>query len=207
MTRPVISIVNYGVANVGSMLNMMRKLSIEAQTIATPEEIRRAEKIILPGVGAFDHGMKTLVDMGLAEPLRERVVKDRIPLLGVCLGMQMLGRGSEEGTAAGLGVVQGYSKRFVPNGSAAIRIPHMGWSELAIRTRGGLMQDLEAARFYFVHSYHFVCDDPSDELASARYGIDFTAAVHRSNVWGVQFHPEKSHRFGMTLLRNFAALE
>ena len=202
----MISIVNYGVSNIGSMLNMMRKLGIEAQTISTPEEIGRATKIILPGIGAFDHGMKTLLDLGLAEPIRERVLKDRVPLLGVCLGMQMLGRGSEEGSLAGLGLIEGHCKRFVPNGNAAIRIPHMGWNELVIRENGGLMEGLAGARFYFVHSYHFVCDDPSDELAGAQYGIDFTAAVHRSNVWGVQFHPEKSHRFGMALLRNFAHL-
>jgi imidazole glycerol-phosphate synthase subunit HisH len=201
----MISIVNYGVSNIGSMLNMMKKLGVEAQTISTPDEIRRAGKIILPGVGAFDHGMKTILDLGLAEPLKERV-REGIPFLGVCLGMQMLGRGSDEGSVAGLGLIGGYCKRFVPNGSASIRIPHMGWSELAIRQNGGLMEGLERARFYFVHSYYFVCDDPSDELAIAQYGIDFTAAVHRSNVWGVQFHPEKSHRFGMTLLRNFAAL-
>jgi len=202
----MISIVNYGVSNVGSMLNMMKKLGIDAKTISTPEEIRSAEKIILPGIGAFDHGMQTILEMGLAAPLKERVINDRVPLLGVCLGMQMLGRGSDEGTVPGLGLIDGYCKRFVPNGSASIRIPHMGWNELAIRNRAGLMEGLDGARFYFVHSYHFVCDDPADELASAQYGIDFTAAIHRSNVWGVQFHPEKSHRFGMALLRNFAAL-
>jgi imidazole glycerol-phosphate synthase subunit HisH len=199
----MISIVNYGVSNIGSMLNMMKRLGIEARTISTADEIRHAEKIILPGVGAFDHGMKTILDMGLVGPLKERV-RDGVPLLGVCLGMQMLGRGSDEGTTAGLGLIDGYCRRFVPNGSAAIRIPHMGWSELAIRNSSGLLEGLESARFYFVHSYYFVCNDPSDELASAQYGIDFTAAVHRGNVWGVQFHPEKSHRFGMALLRNFA---
>jgi glutamine amidotransferase len=201
----MISIVNYGVSNIGSMLNMMKKLGVEAETISTPVEIERAEKIILPGVGAFDHGMKTILEMGLAEPLKNRV-RDGVPLLGVCLGMQMLGRGSDEGTAAGLGLIGGSCKRFTPNGAAAIRIPHMGWSELLIRQHDGLMAGLENPRFYFVHSYYFVCDDPSDELARANYGIDFTAAVHRGNVWGVQFHPEKSHRFGMTLLKNFAAL-
>jgi imidazole glycerol-phosphate synthase subunit HisH len=198
-----ISIVNYGVANVGSMLNMMRKLGIPAEAISTPDEVARAEKIILPGIGAFDHGMKALTNLGLTEPLRRRVLDDRMPLLGVCLGMQMLGNGSEEGTLRGLDLIGGQCRRFQANG---IRVPHMGWNELAIRRPGGLLQGLDEARFYFVHSYHFVCDDAQDELAMSHYGIDFTAAVNRGRVWGVQFHPEKSHRFGMALLRNFVAL-
>jgi len=201
----MISIVNYGVSNVGSMLNMMRKLGVPAETISTPEEIERAEKIILPGIGAFDHGMKALMEMNLAEPLKVRV-RAGVPLLGVCLGMQMLATGSEEGSLTGLGLIEGRCMRFFPDGQARIRIPHMGWNELAVRRECSLLEGLQRARFYFVHSYHFVCHDPSDELASSRYGIDFTAAVQRGNVWGVQFHPEKSHRFGMALLKNFAAL-
>ena len=201
----MISIVNYGVSNVGSMLNMMRKLGIPAKAISTPGEVERASKIILPGVGAFDHGMRALMEMKLDGPLRERALNG-VPLLGVCLGMQMLARGSEEGTVGGLGLVEGRCVRFQPNGNEAFRVPHMGWNELSIRAQSGLLKDLDGARFYFVHSFYLVCDDPADELASAHYGVDFTAALHRQNVWGVQFHPEKSHRFGMTLLRNFASL-
>lgn len=201
----MISVVNYGVSNVGSMLNMMKKIGIEAQSISTPQEIARATKIILPGVGAFDHGMKTLSDLGLTEPIKNRV-REGIPLLGVCLGMQMLGTGSEEGRVAGMGLIQGRCVRFHADGANGIRIPHMGWNELVPRHESALLDGLDRARFYFVHSYHFVCDNTSDELASSRYGVDFTAAVHRDNVWGVQFHPEKSHRFGMTLLKNFAAV-
>ena len=118
----------------------------------------------------------------------------------------MLGTGSEEGHVAGLGLVDGRCVKFQADGQAGIRIPHMGWSELTIRTGSALLQGLEHPRFYFVHSYHFVCAVPDDVLASAHYGVDFTAAVHRGNVWGVQFHPEKSHRFGMGLLKNFAQL-
>ena len=201
----MISVVNYGVSNVGSMLNMMKKLGIDAEAVSTPDEVSRATKIILPGVGAFDHGMATLSDLGLAEPIKNRV-RQGVPLLGVCLGMQMLGAGSEEGQVAGLGLIEGRCVRFHPDAQNGIRIPHMGWNELVPRKQSSLLEGLDKARFYFVHSYYFVCDHGGDELASSRYGIDFTAAVHRDNVWGVQFHPEKSHRFGMMLLKNFAAL-
>jgi glutamine amidotransferase len=201
----MISIVNYGVANVGSMLNMMKKIGVPAQLISHPDEIARADKIVLPGIGAFDHGMRVLTDLGLAAPLKDRV-RQGIPLLGVCLGMQMLGEGSDEGALAGLGLIPGRSVRFESDAAAGIRIPHMGWSELAPRREDTLLRGLDRPRFYFVHSYHFVCSNPADELARARYGVEFTAAIHHGNVWGVQFHPEKSHRFGMGLLRNFAAL-
>lgn len=204
--EPMISIINYGVSNVGSMLNMMAKLGVRAEAISTPEQVAKAEKIILPGIGAFDHGMQVLDDAGLTEAIKQRVARDRVPLLGVCLGMQMLGNGSEEGSRPGLGLIEGRCRRFQFNGDGSLRIPHMGWSELDVRCPNGLVESHERPRFYFVHSYHFVCADPADCFATARYGIDFTAAVHRDNVWGVQFHPEKSHRFGMALLRNFAAL-
>jgi imidazole glycerol-phosphate synthase subunit HisH len=202
----MISIINYGVSNVGSMLNMMKKLGLPAEVISTPEGVESAAKIILPGIGAFDHGMAALNDLGLSEPLRRRVLRDSVPLLGVCLGMQMLGRGSEEGTSSGLGLLEGHCSRFRSSADAPVRVPHMGWNELDIFHRDPLLEGLEGSRFYFVHSYHFVCDDPADALAGARHGTMFTAAVHRANVWGVQFHPEKSHRFGMTLLRNFGAI-
>ena len=201
-----ISIIKYGVANVGSMLNMMKKIGVDAETVSSPEDIARARKIILPGIGAFDQGMTALIEAGLAEPLRRRVIQDRIPLMGVCLGMQMLGKGSEEGTVSGLGLIDGFCKRLRSNGNDSIRIPHMGWNELTLCRDGGLFEGLAGSRFYFVHSYHLVCTDAGDELARTHYGDDFTAAVNRGNVWGVQFHPEKSHRFGMALLRNFAAL-
>jgi glutamine amidotransferase len=202
----MISIVNYGVSNIGSMLNMMKKIGFPAQVVSTPAEIERADKIILPGVGAFDHGMLALMELGLVIPLKKRIVQDRVPILGVCLGMQLLAKGSEEGVLGGLDLIDGYCIRFQSNGDTSIRIPHMGWNELTIRRESALLERLEGARFYFVHSYHFVCTSQANVLATAYYGNEFTAAVQCNNVWGVQFHPEKSHRFGMTLLSNFARL-
>ncbi|HXG72261.1 MAG TPA: imidazole glycerol phosphate synthase subunit HisH [Gemmatimonadaceae bacterium] len=202
----MISVVSYGVGNVGSIFSMLRKIGVPAIAASTPDDIAKAERIILPGVGAFDHGMAMLAEHSLIEPLRERAGAG-IPLLGICLGMQLLGRASEEGIVAGLGVMDAHSVRFLPGGERPLKIPHMGWSELTIRRQSPLLDGFEdQARFYFVHSYHYVCDRSEDVLATAPYGIDFTAVVQRDNVWGAQFHPEKSHRFGMTLLRNFARL-
>ena len=204
--RPVISVVTYGVGNVGSIFNMFRKIGVAAVAASTPDEIARAEKILLPGVGSFDHGMEMLERAGLGPSLKARVA-DGAPLLGICLGMQLLGIGSEEGQRPGLGLLDAHSVRFQGNGDPTFRVPHMGWNELVQRRASPLFAGFEErARFYFVHSYHLVCVDPSDVLATARYGGDFTAIVQRGNVWGAQFHPEKSHRFGMTLLANFASL-
>jgi glutamine amidotransferase len=203
----MIAVVTYGVSNVGSMFNMLEKIGVPATAASTPDEIARADKIILPGVGAFDHGMSTLVERGLAEALKKRVLRDGIPLLGVCLGMQLLGRGSEEGVLDGLGLVEGRCVRLRSESNSLLKVPHMGWNVLAQSRESPLFDQLDArARFYFVHSYHLVCADSADVLATARYGVEFTAMVQRANVWGAQFHPEKSHRYGMTLLRNFARL-
>ena len=203
----MISVVDYGVANLGSILNMLHKAGAQAEAVSTPDAIARAEKLILPGVGAFDHGMAALSERGLAEALKKRVACASVPLLGICLGMQLLGNSSEEGSLAGLGLIDGRCARFRFGDERPLKVPHMGWNVLAPKRASPLFKGLEEnARFYFVHSYHLVCADASDVLATAHYGIEFTAVVQRGNVWGVQFHPEKSHRFGMTLLRNFAEM-
>lgn len=202
----MISVVNYGVANIGSMLNMLKKIGVAAHPVSTAAEVEKSTKIILPGVGAFDNGMKALNERGLAEAIRNRVAGGTVPLLGVCLGMQMLGEGSEEGTLPGLNLIAGRCVRFRSDDTAPIRIPHMGWNELMIHRQAPIIERLDGARFYFVHSYHLVCRDDADRVASVRYGVEFTAVVERGNVAGVQFHPEKSHRFGMALLKNFAGL-
>lgn len=202
----MISVLNYGVSNVGSMLNMFKKLGVPAEVISTPEEVARAEKIILPGVGAFDHGMSALVGKGLAEAIQKKVIEDRVPLLGVCLGMQLLGTGSEEGSMEGLGLIDARCIRFRSECDPPLRVPHMGWNELEIKKPTLLTDGLLNPRFYFVHSYHLACSRGEDVVASATYAGEFTAIVQRDNVWGVQFHPEKSHRFGMALLNNFARI-
>ncbi len=203
----MISVIDYGVCNLGSMLNMLRKVGAEAQLVSTAAELERAGKLVLPGVGAFDHGIGALRERGLADALCKRVLQDKVPLLGVCLGMQMLGRRSEEGGTEGLGLIDAEVRRFRFAPDSKNKVPHMGWNQLAQRRDGPLLRELAArSRFYFCHSYHLVCADPGDVLATADYGGEFVAALQHENVYGVQFHPEKSHRFGMALLHNFAEL-
>lgn len=202
----MISVVDYGVANLGSMLNMLRKVGADAELVADPEGLALATRIVLPGVGAFDHGMAALRERGLVESLRARALAG-VPVLGVCLGMQMLGLGSEEGAADGLGLLPMRCRRFRLPDDSRLKVPHMGWSTLGARRASPLLDGLGVdARFYFVHSYHAVCDDEQDVLAVSPYGYQFVSVVERGNIRGVQFHPEKSHRYGMALLRNFAGL-
>jgi glutamine amidotransferase len=204
--RGTISVVSYGVCNVGSILNMLKKIGADAEPVSTPDGLRRATKIILPGIGAFDNGVKALRDLALSEPLIERAGAG-VPVLGICLGMQLLGNSSEEGTLPGLGLLTGRCVRLRSSEVPPLRVPHMGWNEITWRADSALLDGLSAeARFYFVHSYHLACAEPRDILATTHYGVEFAAMVHRDNVWGAQFHPEKSHRYGMTLLRNFARL-
>lgn len=201
-----VSILDYGLGNLGSIRNMFRKIGTEAVAVATPEGLLGASKILLPGVGSFDAGMRALEARGLAESLLGRA-RAGIPILGICLGMQLLTRGSEEGTLPGLGLFDARCRRLqVPAGSA-LKVPHMGWAQLTRRKDSRLLRGLdENARFYFVHSFHVVCTDPADVLATSDHGGEFVSMIERGNVMGAQFHPEKSHRFGMQLFRNFAEI-
>jgi imidazole glycerol-phosphate synthase subunit HisH len=199
----VIVVVDYDLCNVGSVLNMLKRIGAEVVSSADPAVIADAEKLILPGVGAFDNAMINLERLQLIEPLHRKVKVDKTPLLGICLGMQLLSRRSEEGTLPGFGWLEADTKRFNLD-AMDLRIPHMGWNELVIARPHPLLDGLDdTPRYYFVHSYHVCCDDPADAIGSAHYGSDFTAVVARGNVMGTQFHPEKSHRFGMQLMRNF----
>ena len=204
----MITIVDYGMGNVGSILNMLKHLGHAACISAQPDDIRHASKLILPGVGAFDAGMSNLAARGLRQALDEAVCERQVPVLGICLGMQLLSRRSEEGLLPGLGWLDAATVRFhFAATDSGPRIPHMGWN-LAIPVRPDpLIAGLEKeARFYFVHSYHLVCSDPADELARTTHGYVFPSIVRRGHIYGTQFHPEQSHRYGMKLLGNFARL-
>jgi glutamine amidotransferase len=202
---PAIVIVDYGLGNLGSVANMLKRGGVPNRQVkisSHPEDVARAEALILPGVGAFDHGMQNLESRGLIEPLRRRVVEEKTPLLGICLGMQLLGRSSEEGERPGLGWLDAETRRFTFEGKEQLAVPHMGWNSTHDEVPV-LFEGLREPRFYFVHSFHLVCRDPSDVAARCTYGVPFTAAVRRGNIYGTQFHPEKSHKLGMQVLQNF----
>jgi glutamine amidotransferase len=202
---PLIAIVDYGMGNLGSIANMLNKVGAESTVTSDPEVIASADKLILPGVGAFDNGMGELTKRGLIPVLQREVVARGKSILGLCLGMQLFTSGSEEGVAAGLGWISGKAIRLAPVlDSATLKVPHMGWSTIQPSRTDPLFAGLDAdARFYFVHSFHVSCAEP-DVLARSVYGGPFVSAIRHRNIAGVQFHPEKSHRFGMQLLRNFA---
>lgn len=202
----MIVVVDYGMGNIGSIANMLRKVGAEAQISSEPGVIGKADKLILPGVGAFDQGMHNLVDRGLIPLLRRKVLEEKTPILGVCLGMQLFAKASEEGRCTGLGWLDATAVRFRPEGTEGkLKVPHMGWNTLEPQSSHPLLEGLEAqARFYFVHSFHLVCTHPSVVLTRTSYGGHFVSAIAQDNILGVQFHPEKSHRFGMQLYRNFA---
>ncbi len=199
-----ITIVSCGLGNVGSVRNMFRQLDCDVVVSADPAEISRADKIILPGVGAFDAGMEALCSLGVDEAVHTAVTRNNAYLLGICLGMQMLVESSEEGHKAGLRFVPGRARRFVPDGD--LRVPHMGWNVVR-PARNSTLLDLgaEEQRFYFVHSYFVECSDPRDVAGLTTYGDEFVSVLERGRVLGVQFHAEKSHRFGMALFRRFIA--
>jgi glutamine amidotransferase len=201
----MIVIVDYGVGNLGSILNMLKKIGAEAVISADPGEIAQANKLILPGVGAFDHGMQNLYQRNLVAALNNSVLQQRIPILGICLGMQLFTIGSEEGQLPGLGWINARTIRF---GSGkqnhGIRVPHMGWNSPRVVRPGVLFRDTgEDMRYYFVHSYHAICNEKIDVTTVTTYGSEFVSSFERRNVLGVQFHPEKSHKFGMRVLENF----
>jgi glutamine amidotransferase len=202
----MIVIVDYGVGNVGSILNMLRKVGAKVRISSAASDIEAADKLILPGVGNFGHAMSKLADVGLIPVLEEHVLLNSKPVLGICLGMQMMTRGSEESNIPGLGWIDAFTHLFPE--SSHLRVPHMGWNIVRPSKNARLFEQdaTEAERFYFTHSYH-VRTAHSDHLAAnCLYGVDFTAAFEVGNIFGVQFHPEKSHLFGMGLLRRFVAL-
>lgn len=200
----MITIVDYQMGNLGSISNMLKKLGIPSKITADPQDIAAASKLILPGVGAFDAGMDNLQRSGLLPVLNERVLGAGVPTLGICLGMQLMTRRSDEGQREGLGWIDAETLRFRPS-DTMLKVPHMGWNLVRPVRSSPLTDSLpDEPRFYFVHSYYVRCNAPEDVLLTTQYGEEFHSAFQHGTVSGVQFHPEKSHKFGMALLRNFA---
>ena len=202
----MITIIDYGLGNILAFVNVYNRQNIPVRVAKTPAELEGASRLILPGVGSFDHAMVQLNQSGMRGPIEHMVLEQKVPVLGICVGMQMLADGSDEGSEAGLGWVPGRVRKFdgskLPKGTL---LPHMGWNDVVPAGAGGLFRELEHdSRFYFLHSYYFECAQPADALAHTEYGPAFSCAVRKDNVYGVQFHPEKSHHFGARLLSNFA---
>ncbi len=203
----MITIIHYGMGNLGSIVNMFKRIGVATEVTNSLPSIQRAEKLILPGVGAFDAAMQRIhaID-GLKETLDEKVLVKKTPILGICLGMQLFTQSSEEGAEKGLGWINAKTVRF-PQG-IGLKIPHMGWNVVRFTKSYPLNLGMldEEQRFYFVHSYYVRCENREDILGETSYGINFTSVIQHENIIGAQFHPEKSHRFGMRLLKNFANL-
>jgi imidazole glycerol-phosphate synthase subunit HisH len=204
----MITIINYGLGNIKAFGNIYHKLSIPFSIATKAEDLKGATKIILPGVGDFDWAMTILNKSGMREPLDELVLERKLPVLGICVGMQVLANSSEEGKLPGLGWIDAKVKKFdTSQFKQRTKIPHMGWNDVEPVKNNGLFNGLEAsALFYFLHSYYFECNKPEDTLAVANYGGRFACAANHNNIYGVQFHPEKSHQYGIQLLNNFANL-
>lgn len=205
----MIRVVDYGVGNIQAFMTLFKRLGLDAQRVQTPQELGGATRLVLPGVGHFDHAMQQLNDSGLRPALEDLVLNHHVPVVGVCVGMQMLASGSDEGVLPGLNWIPGRVRAFAGNKSAAnLPMPHMGWNDLQLRVDSKLFAAGfdEAPQFYFLHSYYFDAQDRADVAATAHYGFDFDAVVSRGHIHGVQCHPEKSHHWGAQLLKNFAEL-
>lgn len=202
----MIVIVDYGVGNLASIVNMFKKVGVKAAASSDPAVLKEAEKLILPGIGAFDAGMEKLNERGLVPVLNQLVLEKKIPVLGLCLGLQLMTKGSEEGKLAGLGWFDAETVRYKFDGEQSnLKVPHMGWNTIEIRHQHPLLSELEdESRFYFVHSFCVRCKNPKTVLAETDYGGYFHSVVGEGNILGAQFHPEKSHKYGMRLLKNYA---
>lgn len=203
-------VVDYGVGNIQAFLNLFNRLGIETKRACKGKDFDNATHLILPGVGHFDHAIKKFNESGVKEPLQDLVLGSKIPLLGVCVGMQMLADGSDEGNLPGLGWIPGRVKEFAKNSeSSKLSLPHMGWNVLHPKKNNLLFSGLDSnfLQFYFLHSYYFDTKEKEDILATTHYGIDFASVVSRQNIYGVQFHPEKSHKWGEQLLKNFSKIQ
>jgi glutamine amidotransferase len=202
----IITIIDYGMGNLGSIANMLKKIGVESVITSDLKIIERSEKLILPGVGSFAKAMENINNLQMTSAIKQ-LVQNNTPLLGICLGMQLLASHSEEGNVEGLNIIPGNVKRFIPLDN--LKIPHMGWNMVKYKTDNILFkgfEEFEEPRFYFVHSYYYQCDKLENVAATSFYGEEFTCSVKNGNAYGVQFHPEKSHKFGMKLLENFSQI-
>lgn len=204
----MITIIDYGVGNINAFVNVYKRVNIATKIAKTAADLEGAQKLILPGVGHFDHAMSELIKSGMREKLDELVLVKKIPIIGICVGMQMMGNSSDEGKLEGLKWIDASIKKFDETKIKQVtRLPHMGWNDVQPVISNPLFEGLEKeALFYFLHSYYFECNNKADILAISDYSGEFTCAAHHENVYGIQFHPEKSHHYGETLLHNFAKL-
>lgn len=202
----MIDVLDYGLGNIKSIIRMLQKAGAPAKSISTPDEVHRSTKMILPGVGHFDSGMAHIKKCGLQAPLRIKAMEEKIPILGICLGMQLLCLHSEEGVLPGLGFVEADVRSFDTNTEHKLKVPNIGWNTLNIVKDNNILCNNMESKFYFVHSYYVQCRISSNILATAFYGDDFVAAFQSENIYGVQFHPEKSHKYGLNVMKRFSEL-
>lgn len=199
----MISIVSCGIGNISSIANMIKKAGGDSRVVDSPESLLGSKKIVLPGVGSFDHGMAALNSGGWNPLLNRLVLEEKVPVLGICLGMQLMCRSSEEGNLPGLGWIEANVKRL-DSKEGKLKIPHMGWNEVkAVKNNSFFLELDNETRFYFVHSYYVECRDSSDVMSVTTYGDDFVSSFSKENIFGVQFHPEKSHKYGLKFIESF----
>jgi glutamine amidotransferase len=204
----MITLIDYGVGNIYAFQNVFKRLDIPTKIAKSSQDLTNAEKLILPGVGSFDYAMRQLNASGMRKKLDELVLEKRVPVIGICVGMQMMGNRSDEGKLDGLKWIDSDILKFDENLiQQRTKLPHMGWNNVTPVKNHPLFIGLEKeAIFYFLHSFYFKCNNPADSIATSDYGLSFSSAVNKDNIYGIQFHPEKSHQYGEKLLHNFAKL-
>ena len=203
----MITIIDYGMGNLGSISNMFKRIGVESEVTGDKEKIASAKKILLPGVGAFDAAMERINEGGYREILDRKALQEKVPVFGICLGMQLLTNSSEEGKLPGLGWIPAKTTKFTFENDSKLKVPHMGWNRVYEKNQSLLIRDLPPEpRFYFVHSYYVLAENENHILTTTTHGVEFNSIIQKENIYGAQFHPEKSHKFGMKLLENFARL-
>jgi glutamine amidotransferase len=206
----MIGIIDYGVGNINAFINILKQIGVPYKRVSNESELVNVQKLILPGVGHFDYAMKRFQDSGMIDKINKMVLQQNTPVLGVCVGMQMMANNSDEGILPGLGWINAEVKKFDSTqliGNEPLPLPHMGWNDITLEKFSPILSGLENnSHFYFLHSFYFVCHVDSDRIATANYGSNFTCVANHKNVFGVQFHPEKSHNYGIKLLKNFSEI-